>query len=273
MNYYPHHIGDYLTATAHLSWLEDAAYRRLLDLYYSREQALPEDIAQACRLVRAQGDDERAAVATVLHEFFDLGAEGWTHSRCDGEIERARAAAERARINGRKGGRPRKTSPTPTDPVTPGLWDALDPPAQGMAPNPNPNPKSQTDAVPGGTAAAPRAEAPSDTAAERIFALGLPLLMSAAVPERQARAMLGLFRKHHPDAEVLRAIQRCADAQAIEPVAFLQRLLRPAPPGDARAQQGRSPGAAWQSELRDLVRAAPTEIDMGVIDATPALRA
>lgn len=31
MNYYPFHIGDYLTETAHLSWLEDCAYRRLLD--------------------------------------------------------------------------------------------------------------------------------------------------------------------------------------------------------------------------------------------------
>ena len=27
MNYYPFHIGDYLSATRHLSWEEDAAYR------------------------------------------------------------------------------------------------------------------------------------------------------------------------------------------------------------------------------------------------------
>ena len=38
MNYYPFHIGDYLSATRHLSWEEDAAYRRLLDTYYTTEK-------------------------------------------------------------------------------------------------------------------------------------------------------------------------------------------------------------------------------------------
>ena len=33
------HIGDYLSATRHLSWEEDAAFRRLLDTYYSTEKA------------------------------------------------------------------------------------------------------------------------------------------------------------------------------------------------------------------------------------------
>ncbi|MFJ1302398.1 YdaU family protein [Pseudomonadota bacterium AL_CKDN230030165-1A_HGKHYDSX7] len=309
MNYYPHHIGDYLTATAHLSWLEDAAYRRLLDLYYSREQALPEDIGQACRLVRALTDDERAAVGTVLHEFFTLGSAGWTHNRCDTEIERARAAADRARANGRKGGRPRKASndASATGPVSPGLWDGLEACAGSEAPNPNPNPNPQQCSVPAGTASAStRMEAPlgagigaspraglgtvsADMAsasragqprpaaealhADRIFALGLPLLLSANVPERQARAMLGSFRKHHDDAEILRAIQCCADTQAVEPVAYLQRLLR-ANGSERRTSARQAPsraqplGVAWQAELRELVGAAPREIDMGVIDAT-----
>lgn len=308
MNYYPHHIGDYLTATAHLSWLEDAAYRRLLDLYYSREQALPEDIGQACRLVRALTDDERAAVGTVLHEFFTLGSAGWTHNRCDTEIERARAAADRARANGRKGGRPRKTASqaSATGPVTPGLWEGLNECASREAPNPNPNPNPQPSSVPDGTAAAPtrmqapfgaggdanpgagpgprpapapvatpsgasRPSAAETTHADRIFALGLPLLLSANVPERQARAMLGLFRKHHDDADVLRAIQRCADTQAVEPVAYLQRLLRSG--GSVRQAPGRGQphGVAWQAELRELIGAAPREIDMGVIDVTEPL--
>ena len=307
MNYYPHHIGDYLTATAHLSWLEDAAYRRLLDLYYSREQALPEDIGQACRLVRALTDDERAAVGTVLHEFFTLDGAGWTHNRCDIEIERARAAADRARANGRKGGRPRKTAAeaSATGPVTPGLWDGLNECASREAPNPNPNPNPnfQQCSVPDGTAPAPRRmraplgagagasanphacpdPAPSPAAspsgasrppaadtrhADQIFALGLPLLLSANVPERQARAMLGLFRKHHDDADILRAIQRCADTQAVEPVAYLQRLLRGGASARPAPGRPRPHGVAWQAELRELIGAAPREIDMGVIDAT-----
>lgn len=90
MNYYPHHVGDYMTATAHLTWLEDCAYRRLLDSYYVREQPFPVDIAQVCRLVRAAGKDERKAVETVLAEFFVLGANGWQHGRCEREIEKAK---------------------------------------------------------------------------------------------------------------------------------------------------------------------------------------
>lgn len=86
MNHYPHHIGDYISATAHLSMLEDGAYRRLLDLYYRRELPLPAAVPAVCRLVRAASDDERAAVEAVLSEFFDLTAEGWRHRRCDAEI-------------------------------------------------------------------------------------------------------------------------------------------------------------------------------------------
>ena len=43
MNYYAFHIGDYASATRHLSWIEDAAYRRLIDCYYVREVPFPTD--------------------------------------------------------------------------------------------------------------------------------------------------------------------------------------------------------------------------------------
>ena len=41
MNYYSFHIGDYRGATAHLSNEEDLAYRRLLDMCYDTESAIP----------------------------------------------------------------------------------------------------------------------------------------------------------------------------------------------------------------------------------------
>ena len=43
VNYYPHHIGDYSKDTSHLTMLEDAAYRRMLDVYYATEKPLPLD--------------------------------------------------------------------------------------------------------------------------------------------------------------------------------------------------------------------------------------
>ena len=93
MNYYEHHIGDYDADTAHLSWLEDMAYTRLMRLYYRKEAPIPADVAQACRLVRAQSKDERAAVDTVLREFFVLRDDGWHQDRCDAEV-----AAYQARV-------------------------------------------------------------------------------------------------------------------------------------------------------------------------------
>ena len=86
MNYYEHHLGDYDGATAHLSWLEDCAYRRLICLYYRSEAPIPADVKQACRLVRAASKIERDAVQQVLSEFFTLQADGWHHDRCDREL-------------------------------------------------------------------------------------------------------------------------------------------------------------------------------------------
>ncbi|NML24314.1 YdaU family protein [Zoogloea dura] len=97
MNYYEHHIGDYIKATAHLSMVEDAAYRRLLDVYYTREGPLPVDRKAVQKLARAQSKDERAAVEYVLEEFFELDANGWHQRRCDEEIAKYLEKAPKAK--------------------------------------------------------------------------------------------------------------------------------------------------------------------------------
>ena len=86
MNYYEHHIGDYAEATAHLSFVEDAAYSRLIRKYYATERPLPADVKAAQRLVGARTKEEREAVETVLNEFFELRDDGWHQTRCDEEI-------------------------------------------------------------------------------------------------------------------------------------------------------------------------------------------
>ena len=142
MNYYRHHIGDYLRDTAHLSMLEDAAYRRLLDLYYMREQSIPADHAAVCRLVRAREDDERSAVRVVLEEFFTLEPDGWHQKRADCEIALANERAETARTNGKAGGRPRKTGkqPEPPEREPEANPDETHPVISGIAePNPDEN--------------------------------------------------------------------------------------------------------------------------------------
>lgn len=108
MNYYERHIGDYLKDTAHLTLLEHGVYGRLLDVYYTRESAIPD--ANAARLVGARTRDEIAALKAVLTEFFSLSADGrhWVHQRCEREIARfnegepereAKKANERNRLS------------------------------------------------------------------------------------------------------------------------------------------------------------------------------
>lgn len=106
MHYYSFNIGDYTSHTAHLSPVEDIAYRRLLDLYYQTELPIPNDIQAVCRLIRMR--DHADDVEQVLSEFFTLTDEGWTSARCSREIEDYHAKADKARSNGKLGGRPKK---------------------------------------------------------------------------------------------------------------------------------------------------------------------
>ena len=87
MNYYAFHIGDYISATQHLSWDEDAAYRRLLDVYYRAEEPLPLDRRALLRLVRATTKAQREAVEAVLGEFFTRTDAGWVNLRADSEVK------------------------------------------------------------------------------------------------------------------------------------------------------------------------------------------
>lgn len=96
MNFYAFHLGDYVSATAHLTWDEDMAYRRLLDAYYSREAPIPLEQRQAYRLARASTQEQREAVDSVLQEFFEETESGWFHARCEAEIHAVAGKREKA---------------------------------------------------------------------------------------------------------------------------------------------------------------------------------
>ncbi|MGZ4968012.1 MAG: YdaU family protein [Methylobacter sp.] len=87
MNYFELHIGDYAEATQHLTFVEDAAYLRMIRKYYATEKPLPVDIKTVQRLVGARDKSEREAVETILNEFFYLLDDGWHNERCDDEIK------------------------------------------------------------------------------------------------------------------------------------------------------------------------------------------
>jgi uncharacterized protein YdaU (DUF1376 family) len=107
MHYYSFHVSDYIHDTSHLSPMEDLAFRRLLDLYYTSEKPIPNQTHTVARRIRLPKNEHD--VSTVLEEFFqfDFATDSWTHKRCDETIAAYQAKAQRNREVGKLGGRPK----------------------------------------------------------------------------------------------------------------------------------------------------------------------
>jgi uncharacterized protein YdaU (DUF1376 family) len=159
LNYYPFHIGDYASATRHLSWEEDCAYRRMLDVYYTTEKALPADLKQVCRLVLATTDGQRQAVATVLEEFFEATPEGWVNTRAAAELVEMQDKQQKQRDKANKRWQshvpePGNASAMPRHKKLHAVASNSD--ADAMPPTPTPTPITPTGS--GGRAPKPSAE-------------------------------------------------------------------------------------------------------------------
>lgn len=227
MNYYRHHIGDYDQATRHLSFVEDAAYSRMIRKYYAEEAPLPKNLEKIQKLIGARTKEEKAAVQTVLEEFFVLEDDGYHNSRCDSELEAARAKAQKNRENGRGGGRPKKSGnpeknqsvseKNPTGYESETQWDIFG----------NPSHKPLATIEPTG-ANAPDADAsldPEDPKAT-IWKLGVRLLVAAGDDERQARSFLG--RNACVDESKLAEVIGYLSAHPkIEPKAYIAKAMQP----------------------------------------------
>jgi uncharacterized protein YdaU (DUF1376 family) len=92
MNYYPFHIGDYISHTSHLSDAEDLAYRRMIDLYYQTEEPF-KDVVWVARRIKSTSE----IVKLLLEEFFEFDSDVWRSKRADEEIAKYRLKADSAR--------------------------------------------------------------------------------------------------------------------------------------------------------------------------------
>ena len=110
MHYYQFHIGDYLSATSHLSNDEDLAYRRLLDMYYDTEKPIPSDIQWVSRRLRLGSE----IIQSVLNDMFECTDVGYKNSRADEEIRAYHSYLEKQKANGKLGGRPARSQAKPT---------------------------------------------------------------------------------------------------------------------------------------------------------------
>ncbi len=93
----------------HFSMIEHGAYRQLLDWIYLDEKPIPKETEVVFRRLSARTEEEQKAIQNVLKEMFDLTDDGYVQRRCMGEIMVYQRQVARAQINGKLGGRPRKT--------------------------------------------------------------------------------------------------------------------------------------------------------------------
>jgi uncharacterized protein YdaU (DUF1376 family) len=99
--YYRFFPGDYLRDTRFLSLMQHGAYHLLIHEYMTNGP-LPNDLLRLYRIVGAQSNEERAAVETVLTEFFLLDGPVWRHKRCDEERGDQQRFRDKQRANAQK---------------------------------------------------------------------------------------------------------------------------------------------------------------------------
>lgn len=95
MHYYQFNIGDYSARTAHLSPIEDLAYRRMIDLYVKNESPLPKKVEEIARLTRLRGHEE--SIKIVLSDFFTLTKSGWVDETIQQIVDKYKEKSEKAK--------------------------------------------------------------------------------------------------------------------------------------------------------------------------------
>jgi len=96
-HWWPRYQDDYSKKTAHLTLAEHGAYAVLLDHYYATEKPLPANADVLHRICRAFAPDEKAAVQSVLQQFFVLMPDGYHNKRADEELEKRVDTSEKRR--------------------------------------------------------------------------------------------------------------------------------------------------------------------------------
>jgi len=201
----PLYVADYMSDAAHLSTLEHGAYLLLIMTYWQRGEALPNDdkkLARICRLTPLQWK----RIKPQILEFFDVSVLQLSHSRIERELSNVRAKS----LNKRKGGLAR---------------------AEQMHSNRlAPAKQSDTDADTEEPLAKANGHSPDS---DKVFWDSA----KAFLPGKNPGALIGKWCRDHGKAETARAIGAAQVERAVDPIGYVEGILR----------KGRSASAdGWQ---------------------------
>lgn len=109
MNIMRLNISDYRADTLHLTHTEHGIYLSLLMWHYDSEKPIPNDISQVARKLRLNQDEVEIA-KELLKEYFLQGTNGYLNARTQLELHNVEYRKAVNKVNGSKGGRPRKAN-------------------------------------------------------------------------------------------------------------------------------------------------------------------
>lgn len=213
MHYYQFNIGDYQSHTAHLTDIEDLAYRRLLDWYYLHECPIPDDIQEISRQIRMRSHSE--SIASVLSEFFELTKKGWLSKRVEFEISKVGEKSAKASASAKA------------------RWDkakdanALRTQSECNATHNTRHITQDTEHITHNSVSKDTGEKSPLSTDQIIFSYGVPLLTNAGTSDKQARSFLGGLRKSHGDDALVNALRDCIRAKPLQPLEWLAAALPP----------------------------------------------
>jgi uncharacterized protein YdaU (DUF1376 family) len=194
-------VSDFVTKTVDLDARETGAYLLLIMALWSQGGTLPNDPRKLQRIARCGREWSR--VWGAIERFFTVDGDTISQRRVTEELQKMNAKREVMRANGARGGRAKALKNKETD-----LANATDLLKQ-------PEPESE-DTNPNGL------DAEGVDFAKILFERGVAFLERHGVGERQARSLIGKWRKDHSDKEVFNAFADAAKAGVTEPVAWIE---------------------------------------------------
>lgn len=210
----PVFIGDYLSDTMHLTRDQHGGYILLIFAYWRRGGPLPDDDNYLAAIVKATPAEWRR-LRPVLAAFFHIGEGRWHHKRINTELTGATSRTEERSRAGSNGAAKRwqKHGSANGKPIAEPMANASDSQWQTDAPSPSPSSSSLR---------SEGADAPPGDPVKALFDAGVRVLTAAGTPQKQARSLIGKWRRDlNDDGKLFAIVIEAAEHHAVEPVAWI----------------------------------------------------
>lgn len=211
------YFGDaYMADTRHLTLEEHGAYHLLLLIAWrSPKCALPNDDKRLAQMLGITGKKWSALKPSVM-AFWMLTENGWEQKRLTKERRwvEEKSRKNRSAAEARWEDKPLKDKATPNANAYANGQANAD--ANGYAPPPPPSKKSSEDKSSG--------DKPPDPVKE-LFDLGVSILKATGSTEKEARSLIGKWRKDHGEEKVLAVLIACRTKAISNPVEWVTKSL------------------------------------------------